>query len=60
MLCQVVRNGSDITVVGWGAQMAILDQACNDAAKVRIKLHKSKIFRTRFLYNPITERILTT
>lgn len=30
---EVVRTGTDITVVGWGAQMTILDQACSDALK---------------------------
>jgi pyruvate/2-oxoglutarate/acetoin dehydrogenase E1 component len=40
MYCQIVRGGSDITVVGWGAQMTILDQACIDAAKVRIESHE--------------------
>lgn len=30
---EVVREGNDITVIGWGAQMAVLDQACSDASK---------------------------
>lgn len=31
---QVIRQGSDITLVGWGAQLSILEQACDAAAKV--------------------------
>lgn len=31
---QVVRQGSDITLVGWGAQLSIMEQACADAEKV--------------------------
>lgn len=32
-LAQVIRQGSDITLVGWGAQISVLEQACDDAAK---------------------------
>ena len=31
---QVIREGSDITIVGWGAQISVLEQACDAAAKV--------------------------
>ncbi|KAI4972744.1 hypothetical protein ZWY2020_003669 [Hordeum vulgare] len=31
---EVIRKGSDITLVGWGAQLAVLEQACEDASKV--------------------------
>lgn len=31
---QVIRQGSDITLVGWGAQLSIMEQACLDAEKV--------------------------
>lgn len=34
MSIQVIRQGSDITLVGWGAQLAIMEQACADAEKV--------------------------
>jgi hypothetical protein len=30
----VIRKGSDVTLTGWGAQLAVLEQACEDAAKV--------------------------
>ena len=35
----MIRKGSDITLIGWGAQLAVLEQACEDAAKVSY-LHK--------------------
>ncbi|WRX33349.1 Transketolase-like [Theobroma cacao] len=31
---EVIREGSDITLVGWGAQLSIMEQACIDAEKV--------------------------
>lgn len=31
---QVIREGSDITLVGWGAQLSIMEQACTEAGKV--------------------------
>lgn len=31
---QVIREGSDITLVGWGAQLTIMEQACLDAENV--------------------------
>jgi len=34
MCIQVIRQGSDITLVGWGAQLSIMEQACLDAEKV--------------------------
>lgn len=34
MCTQVVRQGSDITLVGWGAQLSVMEQACLDAEKV--------------------------
>ncbi|XVF20657.1 hypothetical protein REPUB_Repub12eG0020500 [Reevesia pubescens] len=30
---KVIRKGSDITLVGWGAQLSIMEQACIDAEK---------------------------
>ncbi|KAK7822254.1 2-oxoisovalerate dehydrogenase subunit beta 1 [Quercus suber] len=30
---EVIREGSDITLVGWGAQLSIMGQACLDAEK---------------------------
>ncbi|OMO81096.1 DNA helicase, ATP-dependent, RecQ type [Corchorus capsularis] len=30
---EVIRKGSDITLVGWGAQLSIMEQACIDAEK---------------------------
>ncbi|KAK1262844.1 hypothetical protein QJS04_geneDACA009466 [Acorus gramineus] len=30
---EVIREGSDITLVGWGAQLTVMEQACEDAAK---------------------------
>lgn len=33
----MIREGSDITLVGWGAQLAIMEQACVDAEKVNTK-----------------------
>ncbi|KAJ0083806.1 hypothetical protein Patl1_30066 [Pistacia atlantica] len=30
---EVIREGSDITLVGWGAQLSIMEQACIDAEK---------------------------
>lgn len=34
MRTQVVREGRDITLVGWGAQLSVMEQACLDAEKV--------------------------
>lgn len=31
---QVLREGSDVTVVGWGAQMLVLERACDAVEKV--------------------------
>lgn len=33
---QVIRQGSDITLVGWGAQLTIMEQACLDAENVSL------------------------
>ncbi|KAA3490191.1 bkdB [Gossypium australe] len=30
---EVIRQGSDITLVGWGAQLSVMEQACNEAEK---------------------------
>ncbi|KAL3702438.1 hypothetical protein R1sor_020460 [Riccia sorocarpa] len=30
---EVMREGTDITLVGWGAQLAVMEQACIDAGK---------------------------
>lgn len=30
----MIREGSDITLVGWGAQLSIMEQACVEADKV--------------------------
>lgn len=32
----MIREGSDITLVGWGAQLSIMEQACFDAEKVTV------------------------
>ncbi|KAJ4824268.1 hypothetical protein Tsubulata_021237 [Turnera subulata] len=34
---EVIREGSDITLVGWGAQLAVMEQACTDAEKANLK-----------------------
>lgn len=34
MCNKVLREGRDITLVGWGAQLSIMEQACLDAEKV--------------------------
>ncbi|XP_070047984.1 2-oxoisovalerate dehydrogenase subunit beta 2, mitochondrial-like isoform X2 [Nicotiana tomentosiformis] len=31
---EVIREGSDITLVGWGAQLSTMEQACIEAAKL--------------------------
>uniref|UniRef100_M4EPY5 3-methyl-2-oxobutanoate dehydrogenase (2-methylpropanoyl-transferring) n=1 Tax=Brassica campestris TaxID=3711 RepID=M4EPY5_BRACM len=31
---EVIREGNDITLVGWGAQLTVMEQACLDAEKV--------------------------
>lgn len=31
---QVIQEGSDITLVGWGAQLSIMQQASMEAEKV--------------------------
>ncbi|GAU24186.1 hypothetical protein TSUD_84210 [Trifolium subterraneum] len=31
---EVIRQGCDITLVGWGAQLSIMEQACLDAEKI--------------------------
>lgn len=35
----MIRQGSDITLVGWGAQLAVMEQACADAEKVRLCMY---------------------
>lgn len=35
---QVIREGSDITLVGWGAQLSVMEQACVEAEKVNEQL----------------------
>uniref|UniRef100_N1R0Z5 3-methyl-2-oxobutanoate dehydrogenase (2-methylpropanoyl-transferring) n=1 Tax=Aegilops tauschii TaxID=37682 RepID=N1R0Z5_AEGTA len=42
---KVIRKGSDITLIGWGAQLAVLEQACEDASKIVGKAHKHSAFR---------------
>ena len=32
----MIREGSDITLVGWGAQLSVMEQACIDAEKVNL------------------------
>ncbi|GAU26866.1 hypothetical protein TSUD_02680 [Trifolium subterraneum] len=32
---EVIRQGCDITLVGWGAELSIMEQACLDAEKNR-------------------------
>lgn len=39
---QVIREGSNITLVGWGAQLSIMEQACIEAEKV--SLHHRVLF----------------
>lgn len=55
----MIREGSDITLVGWGAQLSVMEQACIDAEKVsgftakvfhswnfnHSKLHQASLFR---------------
>ncbi|KAJ8450020.1 hypothetical protein Cgig2_029382 [Carnegiea gigantea] len=31
---EVIREGSDITLVGWGAQLAVMEEACAEAEKI--------------------------
>lgn len=45
VLTQVIREGSDITLVGWGAQLSIMEQACVDAEKVSGCCFKSESVR---------------
>ncbi|KAF6134263.1 hypothetical protein GIB67_010062 [Kingdonia uniflora] len=33
---EVIRQGNDITLVGWGAQLALMEKACDDAEKAGI------------------------
>lgn len=33
-----MREGSDITLVGWGAQLSVMEQACLEAEKVNTSL----------------------
>lgn len=33
---EIVRRGTDVTVVGWGAQMRVLEEACSYAEDVGI------------------------
>ncbi|CAK8577647.1 unnamed protein product [Lathyrus sativus] len=40
---EVIRQGSDITLVGWGAQLSIMEQACIDAEKVSTAALKEKV-----------------
>jgi pyruvate/2-oxoglutarate/acetoin dehydrogenase E1 component len=46
VLTQVIREGSDITLVGWGAQLSIMEQACLDAEKVSACCFESESVRT--------------
>lgn len=32
---QIIREGNDITLVGWGAQLSVMEQACVEAEKVK-------------------------
>lgn len=32
----MIREGTDITLVGWGAQLSVMEQACVDAEKVKV------------------------
>jgi len=45
VLTQVIREGSDITLVGWGAQLSIMEQACVDAEKVSGSCFESESVR---------------
>ena len=48
----MIREGSDITLVGWGAQLSVMEQACIDAEKVNLftylllRLYDDKVSRT--------------
>jgi len=43
-----MREGSDITLVGWGAQLTIMEQACLDAENVSFYvLHLISLWRYR-------------
>ncbi|GAB2231147.1 hypothetical protein Droror1_Dr00027435 [Drosera rotundifolia] len=33
-VAEVLRKGSDITFIGWGAQLSAMEEACTQAAKV--------------------------
>ncbi|KAF7836934.1 2-oxoisovalerate dehydrogenase subunit beta 1, mitochondrial [Senna tora] len=44
---EVLREGSDITLVGWGAQLSIMEQACLDAEKANKQV--SKLSTQKFL-----------
>jgi 2-oxoisovalerate dehydrogenase E1 component beta subunit len=35
-VADIVKRGSDVTVVGWGAQMRVLEEACNLAEEIGI------------------------
>lgn len=41
---QVIQEGSDITLVGWGAQLSVMEQACVEAEKVNVQLFMKKIY----------------
>ena len=42
----MMREGKDITLVGWGAQLAIMEQACDEASKVCFfALRNNVVFR---------------
>ena len=42
--CQVIREDNDITLVGWGVQLTVMEQACLDVEKVlALYYFKSKI-----------------
>ena len=46
---KVIREGSDITLVGWGAQLSIMEQACIDAEKV-CALLQNVLLRSQIKY----------
>jgi len=63
----VIRKGSDITLIGWGAQLAVLKEACEDAAKVSyfhllfwVKSNKTKYSALLCFDSTRTERLMSS
>lgn len=58
---QVIQEGSDITLVGWGAQLSVMEQACVEAEKVNVQLFMKKIYLCCLIqvYNQLAWNCLT-